>query len=62
MAISRCPKCEGLHFEMVEHTPNNSKYILHFVQCAACGCVVGVLEYFNIGYLIQKILKHLRIT
>lgn len=43
MAISKCPKCEGSHFEVVENTPTKSKFILHFVQCATCGCVVGVV-------------------
>lgn len=50
MATSKCSKCGSPSFETVNHTPANSRYILLFVQCAACGAVVGVLDAYNIGH------------
>lgn len=52
--MSACPKCENYAFELEENTPAGSRYRLLFVQCAACGTVVGVLDFFNIG----DVLKH----
>jgi hypothetical protein len=61
MARSTCIKCGGLRFEMVENEPVGSNYKFMFVQCAKCGGVVGVLDFFNIGDLIQKLARGLRI-
>jgi len=46
---------------MVENEPVGSNYKFMFVQCAKCGGVVGVLDFFNIGDLIQKLARGLRI-
>ena len=51
MAASTCVKCgEQDQFEMVlkESIPG-THYTLGFVQCARCGSVVGVLDYYNIS-------------
>lgn len=59
MAMSSCPKCSNHSFEMKENTPKDSAFKLLFVQCASCGTVVGVQEYFNVSSLIYKLAKKL---
>lgn len=54
MAISKCPNCDNLFFELKEASPTNAAYKYSYVQCAMCGTVVGVTEYLNIGALILK--------
>lgn len=44
MAQSNCPKCNGTHFEGVEKSISGLKYSVTLVQCAECGCVIGVLN------------------
>lgn len=44
MATSTCSQCEETKFELVLQQPQDAKYSFNFVQCAACGTVVGVLE------------------
>lgn len=62
MATSKCPKCEGTRFEIQIVSPTHSNYKLTFVQCASCGTVVGVLDFFNIGSLLQNLAKKLGFT
>ena len=57
MALSTCPKCDNHIFELVENSPINSSFKLNFVQCAKCGTVVGVMEYYNIGDKLTKLEK-----
>ncbi len=57
MARSTCPKCDNTTFEMVENSPRRSKYKLEFIQCAACGAVVGVMDYLNIGAKLEEMEK-----
>ena len=59
MAKSACIKCGGTVFEMVQAEPRNSGFIVHFVQCGACGGVVGVLDYYNIGGMLEILAKNL---
>lgn len=54
MASSSCPKCDFKFFEVVENEPANGKYKYVFTQCAKCGTVVGVNEFYNIGALIKE--------
>jgi hypothetical protein len=50
MATSKCIKCAGVKFEVVEVQPApfsgipDSTVKYGFVQCANCGGVVGVVE------------------
>lgn len=44
MAESKCIKCEGTNFEMVDSFNKSIK----FVQCAECGSVIGVVETLDI--------------
>jgi hypothetical protein len=69
MAHPTCPKCSSPSFESVEFTPRGSGFKLNAIQCAACGAVVGVTDYYNIGNLIieqnealRKIAAHLKIS
>jgi excinuclease UvrABC ATPase subunit len=61
MAYSNCVKCNNSSFEMVEASPSKSNFKLMFIQCARCGGVVGVVDYYNIGNLIYKLAKKLKI-
>jgi hypothetical protein len=49
MAASACPKCGGPYFELKENSPAGSKVAVYFVQCSACGAVVGAMEWHDIG-------------
>lgn len=61
MARSTCPKCASNRFETSEATPNKSAFKLIFIQCAECGAVVGVIDYYNIGHLIYKLAAKLHV-
>jgi hypothetical protein len=54
MAVSTCGNCNSTRFELREHSPSGSEFKLSFVQCASCGTVVGVMDYFNIGSMLEK--------
>ena len=54
MAESCCPKCSGGKLELKENEPVDSDFKLMFVQCAACGAVVGTMDFFSIGSLLGK--------
>lgn len=60
MAQSTCPKCESHSFEVVNVTPDNSRFTLMFVQCAECGAVVGTMDLRNIGEMISQLPDQLR--
>jgi predicted nucleic-acid-binding Zn-ribbon protein len=54
MAMSSCPKCGENRFELAENSPAGSKFKFMFVQCAGCGTVLGVLDYYNVGDMLQE--------
>ncbi len=62
MAMSTCVKCGGTRFELVEHSPAMSKFKVNFIQCASCGGVVGVTDYWNTGEQLNKVLRKLGIA
>jgi len=43
MAQSKCANCNGARFEAVKGDPTDSPMPIYFIQCAACGAVVGVV-------------------
>ena len=49
MARSTCVKSSGTQFDNVETTPNNSHFVLTFVQCRNCGGVISAIDGLNIG-------------
>ena len=62
MATPKCPSCSNTSFELNEITIDKAAYRTYGVCCSHCGAVVGVQEYFNIGVLIKKLAKGLRIN
>jgi uncharacterized Zn finger protein len=62
MPASICPKCSTKVFEMVEKDDvKNSNFKMMFIQCANCGTVVGVTDYFNVGQMLRMIMDKLEI-
>ncbi|HHT9109393.1 MAG TPA: hypothetical protein ACFYD9_12155 [Candidatus Wunengus sp. YC64] len=59
MAISTCPKCDNILFEVVENSPVNSDFKYLFIQCNSCGAVVGTMDYYNIGEILTEIQQRL---
>ena len=57
MAKSKCPKCSGESFELVEGEAKGSDYKFYFVQCSSCGTVVSTHEYVHIGTQLDEIKK-----
>lgn len=58
MALSVCPKCNKTEFELAESpTLRGGGYStkVWFVQCASCGAVVGVIDYFNVTHRIREV-------
>ena len=62
MAVSTCIKCGNHTFEMVEVSPQESKFKLNFIQCVSCGGVVGVQDFYNIGNFVKNIADKLGIS
>jgi hypothetical protein len=46
---------------MVEKEPSGSRFKYMYHQCANCGGVVGVTEYFNVGALLKRIMAFFKI-
>jgi len=61
MQKSKCPKCENDSFELVQTKLKNSYQDYNIVQCDKCGCVITVLEHYNIGDLLQILASKLKI-
>ena len=59
MAASKCPKCESTNFELKAGAPKGSKYKVMFIQCSACGSVVGVTDFYNVPSLLEIIAKRM---
>ena len=53
MASSTCPKCGNHSFELVEHEPTRSAWKYNYLQCASCGAVVGLTDFFNLGHMLE---------
>lgn len=57
MAVSSCVRCGKNVFEMVDTSSIlNATHSVTFVQCAACGGVVGAMEPTNISSGIDYII------
>ena len=61
MVMSTCTKCGGNSFEIVESEPSGTNFKYSYVQCSSCGGVIGVMDYYNIGEMLDKIHKKLGI-
>lgn len=64
MALSStCIKCGGTSFELkVQDKIKGARFKYSFIQCASCGGVVGVTEFFNTAGMLDLIAKKLGIT
>jgi len=62
MAPSKCPQCPSSDFEFVlkENIRGTIKKMF-FVQCTACGTVVGVTDYFDTAAILERIVEKLNI-
>jgi len=45
MPLTLCPKCGNHHYEIKRIRPINDDEEQTVVQCDACGCMVGVLDF-----------------
>lgn len=58
MAVSKCPRCGKSQFEAVRQDHiRGSNQKMYFVQCAECGTVVGVTDFYDTAALLEKIAK-----
>jgi hypothetical protein len=57
MAFSKSIACNSTFFEVVTKEPRGSNYKVNFIQCSACGAVVGVMEYLNAGQVLTNLKK-----
>jgi uncharacterized Zn finger protein len=55
MAVSKCTGCGGGKFELVLKEPKGSQMQINFVQCASCGVVVGTMDYFALGNVMDAV-------
>lgn len=61
MAASMCPKCESHKFELKdsEAAPGGgiqgARFKYSFIQCKACGTVVGVVDHHHVPSLLGKL-------
>lgn len=64
MAPSKCPnpKCLSSQFELVlkENLRGTIKKMF-FVQCTACGTIVGVTDYFDTAAILERIAEKLNV-
>jgi predicted nucleic-acid-binding Zn-ribbon protein len=58
---STCPKCDGQRFELRTIEPLRSNWKYNAVQCSKCGAVVGVVDYYNVGFLVRELAKKLKL-
>ena len=57
MPESRCPRCNGMTFEVKAHEPKGANRIVQFVQCAECGTVVGAVDYARSNLILHTLRK-----
>lgn len=58
---TQCPKCENTSFELVEDTPRESSFKMMFVRCCSCNTAVGIVDYYNAGYLVKQLAEKLNV-
>lgn len=61
MALSTCVKCGSHSFEAVMQEPKGANFKMQFIQCASCGGVVGVMDFYYISRLLQNMAAQLNI-
>lgn len=59
MATSSCPKCDSHSFELKSSPIKGAAVPFNFIQCASCGCVVGLVDTNDLVGLLQDVLTRL---
>jgi hypothetical protein len=60
MATSKCGACNSTAFETkVKDGIQGSNFKMIFIQCASCGAVFGITDFYNIPTLLQELAKKL---
>lgn len=54
MPKTKCPNCDTLVFELVSLEIQDIRFPHKAIQCAKCGCPIGVVESENIGELFAQ--------
>jgi len=54
MATTTCGKCGQHRFEIVEVSPASGRYKHNVIQCVGCGTPIGVVNYRNLGTLLDQ--------
>ncbi len=62
MAASRCGACGKTRFELNGATPTGCRSQINFIQCAACGAVVGVGSHSDIASVVANVAEQLAAT
>ena len=62
MATPRCPKCESSSFEIQEVKVKNANYRHHVINCASCGSILAVHEFFNVNARLVRLAEKLRVS
>lgn len=60
MAQSKCPKCDNTTFESKRVKMVDGKNEFLFIQCAKCGCVVGISDTTSLKNVGNAILQELQ--
>ncbi len=50
----KCVKCNGVGFKLEEFAPQTSRYKLLGVVCTTCGGLHAVMDYENIGAMLDR--------
>lgn len=59
MAQPTCPKCDSRRFEVQVFEPLRSTFRLLCINCAQCGAVVSVMDFYNMGQMVRDLGKKL---
>lgn len=57
--MSKCGACSGTMFEIKEAKISRAAFRMYFVQCSACGAVIGTLPYQDTNANLEDVKKTL---
>lgn len=52
---TKCPKCEGRYFELVEDFPTGAAFKMYYIRCSSCSTFLQALPYLHTNALVEKI-------
>jgi hypothetical protein len=62
MAKPTCPKCGKTEFELQELKIDHASYRHNVINCKYCGCIITVMELFNINARMNTFAKKLHVN